>query len=129
MFKRPLLIVPPWINKYYILDLNPDKSFVRYAVEQGHTVFLISWVNPDARHRDKDFEAYIDESIMTVLDVIAEVTGESEVNALGYCVGGTLLSIALAYMARKNDHRIASATFFTTQTDFADARRSPRLHR
>jgi polyhydroxyalkanoate synthase subunit PhaC len=121
VFKRPLLIVPPWINKYYILDLNPDKSFVRYAVEQGHTVFLISWVNPDARHRDKDFEAYIDESIMTVLDVIAEVTGESEVNALGYCVGGTLLSIALAYMARKNDRRIASATFLTTQTDFADA--------
>jgi poly[(R)-3-hydroxyalkanoate] polymerase subunit PhaC len=121
VFKRPLLIVPPWINKYYILDLNPDKSFVRYAVEQGHTVFLISWVNPDARHRDKDFEAYIDESIMTVLDVIAEVTGETEVNALGYCVGGTLLSIALADMARKNDHRITSATFFTTQTDFADA--------
>ena len=100
VFKRPLLIVPPWINKYYILDLNPDKSFVRYAVEQGHTVFLISWVNPDARHRDKDFEAYIDESIMTVLDVIAEVTGETEVNALGYCVGGTLLAIALASMAR-----------------------------
>ena len=121
VFKRPLLIVPPWINKYYILDLNPEKSFVRYAVGQGHTVFLISWVNPDARHRDKDFEAYIDESIMTVLDIIAEVTGEREVNALGYCVGGTLLSIALAYMARRNDNRIASATFFTTQTDFADA--------
>ncbi|MDR3406976.1 MAG: class I poly(R)-hydroxyalkanoic acid synthase, partial [Methylovirgula sp.] len=121
VFKRPLLIVPPWINKYYILDLNPEKSFVRYAVEQGHTVFLISWVNPDARHRDKDFEAYIDESIMTVLDVIAEVTGETQVNAIGYCVGGTLLAIALAYMARRNDNRIASATFFTTQTDFADA--------
>lgn len=121
VFKRPLLIVPPWINKFYILDLNPDKSFIRYAVEQGHTVFLVSWVNPDARHRDKDFEAYIDESIMTVLDVIAEVTGESEVNALGYCVGGTLLSIALATMASKNDRRIASATFLTTQTDFADA--------
>jgi polyhydroxyalkanoate synthase subunit PhaC len=121
VFKRPLLIVPPWINKYYILDLNPEKSFVRYAVAQGHTVFLISWVNPDARHRDKDFEAYIDESIMTVLDVIAEVTGEREVNALGYCVGGTLLAVALADMARRNDKRIASATFLTTQTDFADA--------
>ncbi len=121
VFKRPLLIIPPWINKYYILDLNPDKSFVRFAVEKGLTVFLISWVNPDARHRDKGFEAYLEEAIFTALGVIAEVTGEMRVHALGYCVGGTLLAIALALMARKRDSRIESATFFTTQTDFADA--------
>jgi polyhydroxyalkanoate synthase subunit PhaC len=121
VFKRPLLIIPPWINKYYILDLNPEKSFVRFAVEEGLTVFLISWVNPDARHRDKDFEAYIEEAIFEALDVIGKVTGETSVHALGYCVGGTLLSIALALMARKQDRRIVDATFFTAQTDFADA--------
>jgi len=131
VFKRPLLVIPPWINKYYILDLNPEKSFVRFAVEEGLTIFLISWVNPDERHRDKDFEAYIREAIFAALDVIAEVTGEKKVHALGYCVGGTLLAIALAYMARMQDalaykarmqdSRIESATFLTTQTDFADA--------
>jgi polyhydroxyalkanoate synthase subunit PhaC len=121
VFKRPLLIIPPWINKFYILDLNPEKSFVRFAVEQGLTVFLISWVNPDARHRDKGFEAYIEEAIVAALDVIGKVTGETSVNAIGYCVGGTLLAIVLALMARRQDKRIASATFFTTQTDFADA--------
>jgi polyhydroxyalkanoate synthase subunit PhaC len=121
VFKRPLLIIPPWINKFYILDLNPEKSFVRFAVDHGLTVFLVSWVNPDARHRDKGFEAYIEESIFAALGVMAEITGEEKVNALGYCVGGTLLAIALAYMARKDDTRIESATFFTAQTDFADA--------
>jgi polyhydroxyalkanoate synthase subunit PhaC len=121
VFKRPVLIIPPWINKYYILDLNPEKSFVRFAVEQGLTVFLISWVNPDARHRDKGFEAYLEEAVFTALDVIGEATGETSVHAIGYCVGGTLLAIALALMARRQDRRIESATFFTTQTDFADA--------
>jgi polyhydroxyalkanoate synthase len=121
VFKRPLLVIPPWINKYYILDLNPEKSFVRFAVERGLTVFLISWVNPDARHRDKGFEAYLKEALFTALDVIAQETGETNVHALGYCVGGTLLSIALALMARRQDKRIASATFLTTQTDFTDA--------
>ncbi|HLH13104.1 MAG TPA: class I poly(R)-hydroxyalkanoic acid synthase, partial [Methylovirgula sp.] len=121
VYKRPLLVIPPWINKYYILDLNPEKSFVRFAVEAGLTVFLISWVNPDERHRGKDFEAYLNEAVFTALDVIDKATGEERVNALGYCVGGTLLSIALALMARRKDKRIASATFFTTQTDFSDA--------
>ena len=121
VFKRPLLVIPPWINKYYILDLNPDKSFIRFAVEEGLTVFLISWVNPDARHRDKGFEAYLEEAIFAALDVVAKVTGEERVHALGYCVGGTLLAIALALMARKGDSRIETATFLTTQTDFADA--------
>ncbi len=121
VFKRPLLIIPPWINKYYILDLNPEKSFVRFAVDQGLTVFLISWVNPDARHRDKDFGAYLEEAVFAALDAIRKETGESSVHALGYCVGGTLLAIALALMARRRDRRIASATFFTAQTDFTDA--------
>jgi polyhydroxyalkanoate synthase len=121
VFKRPLLIIPPWINKYYILDLNAEKSFVRFAVDQGLTVFLISWVNPDARHRDKDFEAYLEEAVFAALDVIRKATGETNVHALGYCVGGTLLAIALALMARRQDRRIVSATFFTAQTDFTDA--------
>jgi polyhydroxyalkanoate synthase len=119
--RRPLLIVPPWINKYYILDLNPEKSFVRWAVTQGLTVFMISWVNPDAWQRHKNFDNYLHEGIFASLEAIAAATGERRVDAIGYCVGGTLLSIALAYMAAKNDDRIASATFFAAQTDFAEA--------
>ena len=118
VLKRPLLICPPWINKFYVLDLNPQKSFVRWAVEQGHTVFVISWVNPDERHAGKDWEAYIDEGIEFALDTIEKATGEREVNAIGYCVGGTLLAAALALMARENDQRICSATLFATQVDF-----------
>ena len=121
VYKRPLLMIPPWINKFYILDLNPQKSFVRFAVEQGFTVFLISWVNPDARHRDMSFEDYIRNGIYAALDVIKDVTGEAKAAALGYCVGGTLLSIALALMARRRDDRVDSVTFLTTQTDFTDA--------
>ncbi|MGH6813238.1 MAG: PHA/PHB synthase family protein [Methylocella sp.] len=120
-FKRPLLIVPPWINKFYILDLNPEKSFVRFAVSQGLTVFMISWVNPDTRHRDKGFEAYMREGIYAGLDAIEKATGESEVTAIGYCIGGTLLAMTLAYMAETGDRRIASVSFFTTQTDFSQA--------
>jgi len=121
VFKRPLLIVPPWINKFYILDLNPEKSFVRFAVSQGLTVFMISWVNPDARHRDKGFEAYMREGIFAGLNAIENATGESEVTAIGYCIGGTLLAMTLAYMAETGDRRIASASFFATQTDFSQA--------
>jgi len=121
VYKRPLLIVPPWINKYYILDLNKEKSFVRYMVEQGLTVFMISWVNPDADLRDKSFEDYMREGIFAALDVIEDVTGEKQTAAMGYCVGGTLLAVAAAYMARVGDRRISSATFLATQTDFADA--------
>jgi polyhydroxyalkanoate synthase len=119
--KRPLLIVPPWINKFYILDLNPEKSFVRFAVSQGLTVFMISWVNPDTRHRDKGFEAYMREGIFAALDAVEKATGESKVTAIGYCIGGTLLAMTLAYMAEIGDRRIASASFFTTQTDFSQA--------
>jgi polyhydroxyalkanoate synthase subunit PhaC len=121
VFKRPLLIVPPWINKFYILDLNPEKSFVRFVVSQGLTVFMISWVNPDTRHRDKGLEAYMREGIFAALDAIEKATGESKVTAIGYCVGGTLLAMALAYMVEIGDRRIASASFFTTQTDFSEA--------
>lgn len=118
VLKRPLLIVPPWINKFYILDLNPEKSFIRWAVAQGHTVFVISWVNPDERQAQKSFEHYMREGILEALDVVEKATGEREVNTIGYCVGGTLLGVTLAYCAAVGDDRIKSATFFTTQVDF-----------
>ena len=121
VYKRPLLIVPPWINKFYILDLNPEKSFVRWAAAQGLTVFVISWVNPDERHAAKDFDSYMREGILTALDCIEEATAEREVAAIGYCVGGTLLAATLAYMASVGDKRISSATFFAAQIDFTDA--------
>jgi polyhydroxyalkanoate synthase len=121
VFKRPLLIVPPWINKFYILDLNPEKSFIKWAVEQGLTVFCISWVNPDQRQAEKTFEDYMREGVLTALDAIEDCTGEKDVTAIGYCVGGTLLSVTLAYMAAVGDTRISSATFFTTQVDFTYA--------
>jgi polyhydroxyalkanoate synthase subunit PhaC len=120
VYKRPLLIVPPWINKFYILDLNPEKSLIRWAVAQGLTVFVISWVNPDERHADKDFDSYRREGILAAIDSIEQATGERELAAVGYCVGGTLLAATLGYMAADNDRRIASATFFATQIDFAD---------
>jgi polyhydroxyalkanoate synthase len=121
VLKRPLLICPPWINKFYILDLNPEKSFIRWAVEQGHTVFVVSWVNPDERHGTKNWEAYIREGLQYALDTIERTTGEREVNAVGYCVGGTLLAAALALMAQEGDDRIRSATLFATQVDFTYA--------
>lgn len=121
VLKRPLLIVPPWINKFYILDLAPGKSLIEWLVAQGHTVFVISWVNPDERHSDKSFPEYIHEGIFESLGVIKKTTGEDKVNAIGYCVGGTLLSVALALMAANDDDRIATATLFTTQVDFAHA--------
>ena len=121
VLKRPLLICPPWINKFYILDLNPQKSFIRWAIEQGHTVFVISWINPDERHGAKDWEAYIREGLQYGLDIVEQATGEREVNAIGYCVGGTLLAAALALLAQEGDERIRSATLFTTQVDFTYA--------
>jgi poly[(R)-3-hydroxyalkanoate] polymerase subunit PhaC len=121
VLKRPLLIAPPWINKFYILDLRPRNSFVRWAVSQGHTVFMISWVNPDERLAEKGFEDYMTEGYLAALDAIEQATGEREVNAIGYCLGGTLLASTLAYMAVKKDARIKSATFFVTMTDFAEA--------
>ncbi len=121
VLKRPLLIAPPWINKFYILDLRPKNSLVRWAVEQGHTVFMISWVNPDEHLADKGFENYITEGYLAALDAIERATGEREVNAIGYCLGGTLLASTLAWMAAVGDDRIKSATFFVTMMDFKEA--------
>jgi len=118
--KRPLLIVPPWINKFYILDLQDKNSFIKWAVDKGHTVFVISWVNPDETLADKGFEDYLLEGPMAALDAIEQATGVREVNAVGYCLGGTLLNVTLAYMAAKKDNRIKSATLFTTMLDFAE---------
>jgi polyhydroxyalkanoate synthase len=119
--KRPLLIVPPWINKFYILDLTPEKSFIGWMVGQGHTVFCISWVNPDERQAQKSFEDYMREGIFAAIEAIDKATGEARVDAMGYCVGGTLLSATLGYMAATDDERIASATLLTTQVDFTHA--------
>ncbi|MEK8122747.1 class I poly(R)-hydroxyalkanoic acid synthase [Methylocystis sp. IM4] len=121
VYARPLLITPPWINKFYVLDLNPEKSFVRWAVNQGFTVFIVSWINPDESKAEKGFEAYMHEGVLTALDVIEKATGERKVAAAGYCVGGTLLALTLAYMAAKGDDRIDSVTFFATQVDFSEA--------
>src|SRR4051794_17980887 len=110
VLKRPLLIVPPWINKYYILDLSPEKSFVKWAVDQGQTVFLISWVNPDKELAHKSFEDYMREGILEALDAVEQATGERAIHALAYCVGGTLLAATLAYMAATRDNRVRSAT-------------------
>jgi polyhydroxyalkanoate synthase subunit PhaC len=115
---RPLLIVPPWINKFYILDLTPDKSFIKWCVDQGLTVFVISWVNPGPALAKKTFQDYMFEGPLAALDVVEQVVGDQKVNAVGYCVGGTLLAATLAYMARDRDQRIASATFFASQVDF-----------
>jgi polyhydroxyalkanoate synthase len=121
VFKTPLLIVPPWINKFYILDLTPEKSFIKWCVDRGLTVFVVSWVNPDKRLAEKSFEQYMIEGPLAALDAIEKATGESKVNAIGYCVGGTLLSITLAYLAAKKKDRVASTTLFAAQVDFTYA--------
>ena len=119
--KLPLLIVPPWINKFYILDLAPEKSFIKWCVDQGITVFVISWVNPDARLASKSFEEYMREGVITAINTVEAITGEKQLNAIGYCVGGTLLAITLAYFAAKKQNRVKSATLFTAQVDFTYA--------
>ena len=121
VYKRPLVIFPPWINKFYILDLRPKNSLIRWAVEQGHTVFVASWVNPDEHLSEKGFDDYMKEGVLAALDAIEAATGERAVNAIGYCLGGTLLATTLAYMAVKKDTRIKTATYFVTMTDFEEA--------
>ena len=121
VLKTPLLIVPPWINKFYILDLTPEKSFIKWCVDQGLTVFLISWVNPDASLAHKDFSDYMREGPLAALDAITKATGEKSAHAIGYCVGGTLLAATLAYMAARKDTRVVSSTFFAAQVDFTHA--------
>jgi polyhydroxyalkanoate synthase len=118
--RRPLLIVPPWINKFYVLDLQPKNSFIKWAVDQGHTVFAISWVNPDEKLAAKGLENYMLEGPLAALDAIESATGERSVNAIGYCLGGTLLASTAAYSAAKGDHRITSATYFATLVDFTE---------
>jgi len=118
--KTPLLIVPPWINKYYILDLREKNSFIKWATEQGHTVFVVSWVNPDARFGTKTFEDYMLDGPVAAVRAACEASGADKVNIIGYCIGGTMTAAALAYMADKGDDRVASATFFTTLVDFEE---------
>src|SRR4030081_1119814 len=121
VLRTPLLIVPPWINKFYILDLKPEKSYVKWCVDQGITVFLISWVNPDKALGKKTFDDYMKEGPLAAMDVIEKATGELKVHTAGYCVGGTLLATTLAWLAEKRRQRVTSATFFAAQVDFTHA--------
>ena len=120
VYATPLLIVPPWINKFYILDLKPENSFIKWATEHGYTVFVISWVNPDETLSKLVFEDYMKKGPLAALDAIEKATGEKKVSAIGYCIGGTLMATTLAYMAARGDNRIAACTFFTAQVDFTE---------
>ena len=119
--ETPLLILPPWINKFYILDLRPENSMIRWLTDQGFTVFVTSWVNPDAKLAGKSLEDYMNEGAYAAVEQVLKQTGAKQVNAVGYCIGGTLLACTLAHMAARKDRRIASATFFAAQADFAEA--------
>ena len=121
VLRTPLLIVPPWINKFYILDLKPEKSYIKWCVDQGITVFVISWVNPDKRLGNKSWEDYMKEGLLAAMDVIERATGEMKVHTAGYCVGGTMLATTLAWLAEKRRQRVKSATFFAAQVDFTHA--------
>lgn len=121
VYERPLLIVPPWINKFYILDLTPQKSFVRYAVSKGFTVFMVSWVNPDGKLAEKTFEDYMTGGLLAATDAVKRETGVDKINVIGYCVGGTLLGTSLAYLAARGEEPFSSATFFAAQVDFSKA--------
>ena len=116
----PIVLFPPWINKFYILDLKPQNSLVKWIVDQGYTLFVVSWVNPDASYADVTLDDYVADGFLTAFDVVKEITGEAQVNAVGYCIAGTTLSATLALMKRQGDDSVKSATFFTTLTDFSD---------
>lgn len=120
VFETPLLIVPPWINKYYILDLREENSFIKWAVDQGHTVFIISWKNPDESYADIKFEDYMLKGILTALDNIKTETDIARINTIGYCIGGTLLAATNAYLATKRTKPIKTSTYFTTMLDFEE---------
>ena len=117
--RLPLLIIPPWINKYYVLDLQPQNSLIKWLVDQGHSVFVMSWVNPDEKLAHKDFEHYVTEGALAAVDAVEQATGEAGVNLVGYCIGGTLLAATLAYLQAKGDARPMSATFFVSLIDFS----------
>jgi len=120
--QTPLLICPPWINKFYILDMQPKNSFVKYAVEEaGQTTFLISWKNPDSSYRDVNWEDYMQDGLLEAFSAVLDITGEKQLNAIGYCIAGTLLTSTLAYMKAKGDNRVKSATYFTSLSDFSES--------
>ena len=121
VYEKPLLIIPPWINKFYILDLKPENSFIKWTVAQGYTVFVVSWVNPDEKLAHKNFEDYMREGPLAAMDAIEEAIGVREVTTIGYCLGGTLMAAVLASMAAKGDDRVKACTFFTAQVDFSEA--------
>ncbi|MCC6002205.1 MAG: class I poly(R)-hydroxyalkanoic acid synthase [Pararhodobacter sp.] len=120
VYQTPLLIFPPWINKFYILDLKPQNSFVRWVVDQGYTLFVVSWVNPDASYADVGMDTYIEEGFLEAIAKVKEICGVPSVNAIGYCIAGTTLSMTLALMDKRRDKSLKSATFFTTLADFSD---------
>lgn len=120
VYKTPLIVFPPWINKFYILDLKPANSLIRWIVDQGFTLFMVSWKNPDASYADVGMETYVEEGYLAAIEQVKQITGEKKVNAVGYCIAGTTLSLTLSLMNKRKDSSINSATFFTTLTDFSD---------
>ncbi|MFC3057665.1 class I poly(R)-hydroxyalkanoic acid synthase [Paenirhodobacter populi] len=118
--RTPLLILPPWINKFYILDLKPANSLIRWLVDQGYTLFVVSWKNPDPGYADVGLDTYVEEGFLTAIEQVKQITGEKKINALGYCIAGTTLALTLALMAKRKDRSVQSATFLTTLTDFSD---------
>src|SRR6056297_2470946 len=118
--RTPLVIFPPWINKFYILDLKPQNSLIRWIVDQGYTLFVVSWKDPDPTYRDVGMDDYVEEGFLTAIDEVKKITGEDQVNAIGYCIAGTTLSLTLALMQERKDKSVKSATLFTTLTDFSD---------
>jgi polyhydroxyalkanoate synthase subunit PhaC len=120
VYERPFLLVPPCINKFYILDLQPDNSFIRYAVEQGHRTFVVSWRNPDESLGGKTWDDYIEHAVIKAIDTVRDISGAKDINALGFCVGGTMLGTALAVLAGRGEDKVNSATLLTTLIDFSD---------
>ena len=120
VYETPLIIFPPWINKFYILDLKPQNSMIKWAVDQGYTLFIVSWVNPDETYSNVSMTDYVEEGYLTAIAQVKEICGVPQVNAVGYCIAGTTLSLALGVMKQRGDTSVTSATFFTTLTDFSD---------
>ena len=120
VYATPLVVFPPWINKFYILDLKAQNSLIKWVTEQGYTLFVVSWVNPDVSYADTGLEQYIEDGYLTAIRVVKEITGQKQVNAVGYCIAGTALSLTLSLMKKRGDKSIKSATFLTALTDFSD---------